>query len=259
MTMKTIKIIEVTPDNISSTGIYCIKDQNTIGYHAKANWYKAGYSNGLRIKIAQNEAGEQLGFIEYVPAEFAWRPIKAPNYLFIHCIMVYPNKYKQQGVASLLVEKCKEEAQKLNKSGVVITTSKGTWMAKDDLFIKNGFIIANQSGRFNVLVYKIQPDAPDPTFINWQTQQAKYQGWHLIYANQCPWHTKSVEALQETAMHHGIHLEVTELKTAQAAQEAPSGYGVFSLLHDGKLLEDHYISSTRFENILQKELRQTAI
>jgi hypothetical protein len=43
---------------------------------------------------------------------------------------------------------------------------------------------------------------------------------------------------------------------SEGKQLAPSGFGTFSLLKDGKLLEDHYISRTRFENILKKEAKK---
>lgn len=35
---------------------------------------------------------------------------------------------------------------------------------------------------------------------------------------------------------------------------APSIYATFNLINNGKLLADHYISLTRFNNIIKKEL-----
>ena len=49
-----------------------------------------------------------------------------------------------------------------------------------------------------------------------------------------------------------LKLKITELKTPKQAQNAPSIYSVFSLIHDGKILADHYISNTRFNNIIKK-------
>ena len=63
-------------------------------------------------------------------------------------------------------------------------------------------------------------------------------------------------ALLNTALDFGIDLNITKLSNATEAKKAPSGYGVFSLLHNGKLIEDHYLSATRFRNILKKELLQ---
>jgi hypothetical protein len=65
-----------------------------------------------------------------------------------------------------------------------------------------------------------------------------------------------VHDLQETARDHGIFLQVRKLKTAREAQAAPSIYSVFSLVRDGRLLADHYVSRTRFQNIIRKELER---
>ena len=82
----------------------------------------------------------------------------------------------------------------------------------------------------------------------------RFKGWHLLYADQCPWHDKSAGMLKETAVEYGFDLKITKIKSAREAKQAPSGFGVFNLLHDGKLLEDHYISKARFRNIINKEL-----
>jgi hypothetical protein len=68
------------------------------------------------------------------------------------------------------------------------------------------------------------------------------------------WHDKSINDLSLSAKEHGIKLNVTKIMNAKEAQLAPSGFGTFSLIKDGRLLEDHYLSKTRFENILKKEL-----
>ena len=33
--MKKLSILRVTPDNVADTGIYCIKDKKSPGYHRK--------------------------------------------------------------------------------------------------------------------------------------------------------------------------------------------------------------------------------
>jgi len=53
---------------------------------------------------------------------------------------------------------------------------------------------------------------------------------------------------------HGLDLTVTVLKNAREAQNAPSYYGVFSLVWNGRLLSDHYVSKARFRNLLRKEI-----
>ena len=42
---------------------------------------------------------------------------------------------------------------------------------------------------------------------------------------------------------------------AETAQNAPSIYASFNLVYNGKLLANHYISSKRFLNIINKEIK----
>ena len=77
----------------------------------------------------------------------------------------------------------------------------------------------------------------------------------VVYSDQCSWHEKSITDIKQAAIEHGIDLTEKKLKTPREAQMAPSGFGTFSLLKDGKLLADHYISRTRFENILRQEVK----
>jgi hypothetical protein len=65
---------------------------------------------------------------------------------------------------------------------------------------------------------------------------------------------KSAADLSERAAEHGLELKVTVLKSAREAQNAPSYYGVFNLMWNGKLLSDHYVSKGGFKNLLQKEV-----
>ena len=75
-----------------------------------------------------------------------------------------------------------------------------------------------------------------------------------VYGVQCPMLPKSVNDLGEMAAEHGLELKVTVLDTPEKAQRAPSYYGVFNLVWDGRLLADHYVSKGRFKNILRKEI-----
>jgi len=206
------------------------------------------------MKILKDADNKAIGFIEYVPAAHAWRPIHAPGFMFIHCMYIYGNQYKNQGYGSQLLKHCEAEAKAKKMAGVCAMTSKGTWIIDGRLFEKNGYAPVDQRDRFDLYSKKWDVSAVDPKLLDWTAQQKKYQGWQLLYANQCPWHEKSVNAIKATAEAYGIDIKVKKINSAKEARKAPSGFGVFSLLKDGKLLEDHYISATRFKNILEKEL-----
>ena len=155
----------------------------------------------------------------------------------------------------MLIGDAEKEAKLRGLDGVCVITSKGGWLANKTLFEKNGFEQIEAKDRFELLAKTWNTKAIKPKFHNWTDQQKKYKGWHLLYADQCPWNEKSVAAILNVAMDYDVDLKVTKLKTVEEAKMAPSGFGVFNLLHNGKLLDDHYLSATRFRNILKKELQ----
>ena len=110
--MENIQIIDVTPGNLNKHGMFCNKNTKSEGYKQKAEWYSKTYEQGLRMKIVQNEVGVKIGFIEYVPAEFAWRPVDALGYMFIHCMYIYSNSDKKQGYGSQMVKSVKKMPKK---------------------------------------------------------------------------------------------------------------------------------------------------
>jgi L-amino acid N-acyltransferase YncA len=248
-----MQIIEINQDNVERYGFYCSKNKKDEGYQKKLAWLRGRFEEGLRITLLQDEDGTDMGFIEYGPGENAWRPVEAKGYLFIQCIAIMKIAHRQAGNGALLIKSVLSKARQQGCMGVVATCSEGAWMAGPALFQKLGFETVDKRGRFELLVKKFV-EAPSPSFIDWEEKQAQYKGWHLLYAHQCPWHAKSVRDLKLVAEQAGIDLKVKEILTAEEARQSPSGYGVFSLLHDGKLLADHYISATRFKNILKMEL-----
>jgi ribosomal protein S18 acetylase RimI-like enzyme len=105
-----------------------------------------------------------IGFIEYIPGEYAWRAVDAQGYLFIHCIWISPNKYKRTGYGSLLIQECIKDAKKEGKYGVAVVTSEGPFMAGKDLFIKNEFeSIAKVKPSFELMINRLKK-GPLPRF-----------------------------------------------------------------------------------------------
>lgn len=248
-------IIDVTKDNVADAGVYCIKNKKAPGYRAKLDWFNQQFDQGLAFKIVEDGAGKQLGFIEYLPAEYAWRPVNAPNWLFVQCIALFAKEAKGKGAGSMLLQCAIDDAQRLGKHGVCVMSSEGVWMAGRALFEKHGFEMADSRGRFDLLHIPVDQNADPPRLFPWDDQLPNYQGWHLLYADQCPWHCKSVQDLSEVAAGLGIDLQVSRLEAPVDAQLGPSGFGTYALIRDGRLLADHYISRTRFLNIVKKELQ----
>jgi len=250
--MDNIKIIEVNEENVLQEGLFCSKNPKYEGFQLKLDWIKKSWEEGLKLKILQN-GDEKVGFIEYTPGEFAWRPVKASGYIFIQCLMVYARKNYKRGFGSRLIEHCINDAKKMNKSGVTVMTSKGSWLADKSIFLKHGFKEVDKKDRFELMALKFNGEE-NPSFVDWYQNLKNYKGLNLIYANQCPYFTKSVEEMRQTAKEYGLDLKVRVLQNPEEAQKAPTGYGVYSLVYNCKILADNYISNTRFKNILNKEI-----
>lgn len=247
-----VQLVNVNAGSVDEYGFFCARNRKEEGYQKKRAWLVQRFEEGLQIKILKSETGNDLGFIEYVPGEYAWRPVEAKGYLFIHCIFITRREHRGLDFGSQLIQACLVDAERTGRNGVAVACSEGPWIAGKSLFLKNGFQIVDRLGRYELLVNKIRPADP-PAFIPWEARQSQYRGWHLVVAHQCPWHAKACRDLAGTAKERGLELRITEITDAAAAQQSPSGFGVFALLHDGKLLADHYVSKTRFLNILKEE------
>lgn len=244
---------KVGPENLADCGIGCLSNPKNQGYGPKVEWLQARFADGLRFLLFRDDKGKALAFLEYVPGEHAWRPVDAQGWLFVHCLWVYQKGQKVGGLGSRLIQGVIEEARQAKATGVAAMVSDGAWMTGKQLFLKNGFEETAEADRFQLVSYRLKK-GPEPRFRDISGNLAKCRGLHIVYADQCPMLPKSVNDLSEMAAEHGLKLKVTRLKNARDAQNAPSYYGVFSLIWNGRLLSDHYVSKGRFKNILRKEI-----
>jgi len=255
--MAPVKIIDVDEKNLSKYPAKCFLNPKHEGYKIKQDWLKQNFKNGLRVKqLFSEEENKNVGFIEYTEGEHAWRAVNARDYFFIHCLWISPNSYKNKGYGSTLVKEVLREAKEMGKNGVAVITSEGSFMAGKDLFEKNGFTsVATVPPSFHLMVKTLKKGTM-PTFNDPQKQLKKFKGINIVYSNQCPWVSRSINELGSVIKEQGLDVKITELKTPKEAQNAPSIYATFSLIYNGQLLEDHYISAKRFENIIKKEIKK---
>ena len=251
--MDKVTLVRVGPENLPECGIGCLRNPENPGYGRKVTWLRERFAEGLRILMFRDERGKPLAFLEYVPGEFAWRPVDAQGWLFVHCLWVFPAGQQVGGLGSRLIRACIEEAERAGSHGVAAMVSDGPWMAGKKIFLNNGFTKTAERDRFELVVYRLRKGA-EPRFRDIDGSSARYRGLHIVYADQCPMLCKSVNDLSQMAAEYGLSLRVTVLKSAHDAQNSPSYYGSFSLLWNGRLLSDHYVSKGRFRNILHKEI-----
>ena len=105
-------------------------------------------------------------FIEYGPAETAWVPVTAPNFLNINCFWV-SGKYKKNGNGKALLKSAIDDATEQGKDGLVtvVGTKKFHFMSDTKWFLKQGFEeVERISSGFSLLAKKLNAKAPTPMF-----------------------------------------------------------------------------------------------
>lgn len=256
--MNAFKIIDLTPENIADYGVCGYKDiKKHLELRKKIEWFKGYYPIGLKIKAVVSEEDGYQGMIEYIPGNYAHRPVEADGYLFIHCLYVGLKKeFKGKGYASALIQACIDDAKETEMKGVAVVTRKGSFMANDLIFLKMGFEVVDAvKPDFHLMVKKFDHDADNPKFKeNMQANLEKYgPGLTILRSPQCPYTEKNVKAIIETAQNQ-FHLAVQliDLSDAEAARNSPCPFGTFGIIFNGKIISHHPISNTRFVNIIEK-------
>lgn len=250
--MSKIEIITITKNNLNNYPPRCFLKPDNPGQLQKNAWVSDRLSEGMRIKLLYLE-NKLVGYIEYIPGTYAWRAVDAKKYLFIHCIWMNPNKNKHKGYGSMLIQEALNDAIDQHLNGVAVVTSEGPFMVGKEVFIHNDFtVVATAQPSYTLLMKQTESTEP-PSFMDYKKQLSTYKGLHIIYSHQCPWVSRSIPEMQEIATEKNIPITFHEITTAQQAQQAPSLYATFTFIKDGSILSEHYISTTRFKNILKKQ------
>lgn len=234
------KFITLTKDNIGKEHICCAFSDKKCkeSYELKKEWLKKEFDNGYVFRRLDERAKV---FIEYGPAEKAWVPVDAPNYLMINCFWV-SGQYKGKGYAKALLQSAIDDAKQQGKHGLitVVGTKKFHFMSDTKWLLRQGFeTIQTLPYGFSLLVKKINSDAPDPSFkeqaLNGEIPDK--DGLVVYYSNRCPFtEFHMTNSLQETALKRNIPLKIIKLETMEHAQAAPTPATIFSLFFNGKFV-----------------------
>ena len=250
--------IQLDPETIDTEHICCaFSDKKCAeGYALKKEWLKKEFEKGYVFRRLDERAKV---FIEYGPAENAWLPISAPNYLNINCFWV-SGKYKGKGHGKALLQHAVDDAIKQNRDGLVtvVGTKKYHFMSDTKWLLRQGFeVVEELPYGFSLLVKKIHANAPNPIFNDSAKsgECANKKGLVAYYTNRCPFtelHVKT--SLTETAEKRNLPLQIIKLETMEQAQKAPSPATIFSLFYKGKFVNTDISAcmDSRFDKIMDK-------
>lgn len=251
-----MQYITLTKENIDTEHICCAFSDKKCkdSYELKKAWLKKEFDNGYVFRRLNERAKV---FIEYGPAEKAWIPVDAPNYLMINCFWV-SGQYKGKGHAKALLQSAIDDAKSQDKHGLVtvVGIKKFHFMSDTKWLLGQEFeTVEKLPNGFSLLVLKLKPTAPDPSFnacVKGEECDEK-NGLVVYYSNRCPFSEYHVQNfLVQTAENKGIPLKIIKLETMEQAQAAPTPATLFSLFYNGKFITTDLsvCMDTRFDKII---------
>jgi GNAT superfamily N-acetyltransferase len=245
--MSEIEIISMTESDLGKVQMFCGHSPTyRSGYNAKMEWLRSRLREGMRYMLLRVK-GRNAGMIEYIPAERAWRGVDANNYLFIHCLWVI-GQNRGHGYGQILLDTCLEDAQGTN--GVAVAVSKMHWLPTPKIFLKNGFIRADQaSPSFDLLVKCINPKASLPRFS--QPVQNVPAGLVVYLTDQCPYTQNVPDITRKVGTQLKIPVNIIHIDNFKAAQEMPCHYGTLAYFYNGKLLTYHPSGTKKLLDLLE--------
>lgn len=253
-----MELIKITHENLESEHICCaIANNKDCQVISKKAWLKERLNEEL-VFLKGDVRGKC--FIEYIPAEYAWSPIKADGYMYIDCLWV-SGQFKGHGYSNLLLDACIRDSKAKGKKGlVVISSKKKMGFLSDPAYMRyKGFEKADDAQPYFELMYlPFDKSAAKPCFassVKERKQSDASKGITIYYTNQCPFTAKYVPILIDIAKNRNVELKAVHILSREQAQSAPSPFTTFSLFCNGEFITHEILSEKKFEKFLEDTYR----
>lgn len=246
-----MEYINITAENLEAEHVCCaISSNKDCQVRAKKGWLADRFADGLVFRRADVRG---KFFIEYLPAEKAWIPIDAPDYMHIDCFWI-AGQYKGHGYANDLLTYCVEDSRRKGRRGVCVLSSpkkKMPFLSDPKYLAYKGFSIADTADPFFALWYlPFDAAAPVPKFKDCvKAPLVAEQGFVLYYADQCPYTAKYVPLLEQAAAENGISLQTVHITSGEQARSVPTPYTSYTLFYNGRFVTNEVLSVSKFLKI----------
>lgn len=243
--------IRVTKDNIDKEHICCAMSNKQSD--AKKEWMKQRFDEGL-VFYRSEERGKC--FIEYIPAENAWAPVEAEDYIFINCFWI-AGSMKGHGYANDLLDECIRDAKEKGKKGLCTLTCikrKKEFLSDYKYLSYKGFKFADASECGIDLVYlPFSDDAAVPKFKDCaKSPKTDEKGFVIYYTDQCPFTFYWVPRVAEVAKENGIELKTIKIEDKETARNLSAPVTTYALFKDGKYITHAIQSDKKFLDLAKK-------
>ncbi len=248
-----MEYIQLTKENIDKEHICCaISNKDDIQVNSKKAWLKERFDDGL-VFLKSVQRGKC--FIEYLPAENAWNPISADNYMYIDCLWV-AGSFKGHGYSTDLLNLCIDDAKAKNKYGLcILSSSKKKPFLSEPKYLKyKGFSVCDEAANGIQLWYlPFEGNEKLPKFKECAKQpHIDESGYVLYYTSQCPFNAKYVPIIEQLSQEKGIAFKAVHLENKIDAQNAPTPITTYALFYNGEYLTNEQMNDKRFLKLIEK-------
>ena len=248
--------LDLAAANLASEHICCAiaGKEHQQGVDRKKAFLYRGFDHGLVFRKLDVRGKV---FIEYAPAEAAWRPVVAPGYLVIHCLWV-SGRYKGRGLGRELLEHCLADAGE--HLGVAAVSGRAPYLTDTRFYLHQGFerVERTRTG-YDLVCYRQSEETPPPRFAANARRGtvSEDRGVHFEYVYQCPFVPGCLAGMSGVARELGLEVSARELATVEEARQAASPFGTFGAFLFGRLVTHELMSERKFGHLLEKELRKS--
>ena len=251
-----MEYIRVTNENLETEHICCaIANDSDIQVQSKKRWLRERFAEGL-VFLKSVERGKC--FIEYIPAENAWNPIDAPDYMYIDCLWV-SGSLKGHGYSNDLLNECIRDSRAKGKKGLcILSSAKKKPFLADPKFLKyKDFEVSDEADNGIQLWHlPFEEDTTKPKFRDCARHpRIDEQGYVLYYTSQCPFNGKYVPILEKTARDNGIPFKAIHLQSGEEARNAPTPVTTYALFHNGSYVFNEQMNDKKFLKLVESERR----
>ena len=247
-----MEYIRVTSENIDKEHICCaISNDKDIQVTSKKAWLRERFEDGL-VFLKSTERGKC--FIEYIPAENAWNPIRADGYMYIDCLWV-AGSFKRHGYGADLLNACIDDSRGKGKKGLCILSSKKKkpFLADPNFLQHKGFMVCDEADNGIQLWYlPFEENASLPELKECAKHpHIEEKGYVLYYTSQCPFNAKYVPIVEKTAKENSVPFQAIHLQSKEEAQNAPTPVTTYALFYDGVYLTNEQMNDKKFLKLLK--------
>ncbi len=217
-----MKIVDLTPEQ-ENLYFQCLEEWSDeikeAGDH-KACWYRMMKEKGLRVKLAQDDAGTVGGMIQYVPIEHSFS--QGEGLYFVHCIWVHGHKkgrgnFQKKGMGSALLKAAEEDARSLGAKGMAVWGITLPFFMRASWFKKHGYKKADKMD-MQVLLWKpFSDEACPPSWIRQRKSPETTPGRvtvTIVRNGWCPGQNTAFERAKRAAAEFGDRVVVREYDTS---------------------------------------------